>query len=164
MGTAKPQPTGSANAIVRSVLSLAATLAACSWFFQESINEYWLVTRHTESPLARLSGVGAWETGARAKSWADGAAQSAYSKAQSLFDAVNLAYNRIAAPEALAALGQDGEGPNGLKTQSEAPGLPGPADAPIADSPDALGRDRPPGRERERGRMGFGRSRRKPKR
>ena len=139
MGTAKPQPTGSANAIVRSVLSLAATLAACSWFFQESINEYWLVTRHTESPLARLSGVGAWETGARAKSWADGAAQTAYSKAQSLFDAVNLAYNRLAAPEALAALGQDGEGPNGLKTQGEATGLPLPAGAPIADSPDALG-------------------------
>lgn len=153
MGTAKPQPTESTNAIVRSVLSLAATLAACSWFFQESINEYWLVARHTESPLASLSGVGAWETGARAKSWADGAAQSAYSKAQSLFDAVNLAYNRLAAPEALAALGRDGEGPNGLKTQGEAPGLPLPAGAPIADSPDALGQTQD---EVEAGRPGAG--------
>lgn len=153
MGTTKPQPTGSANAIVRCVLSLAATLAACSWFFQESINEYWLVTRHTESPLARLSGVGAWETGARAKSWADGATQSAYSKAQSLFDAVNLAYNRLAAPEALAALGRDGEGPDGLETQGGIPGLPGPAGAPIADATDALGQTRGGG-EGEGGRPG----------
>lgn len=120
-----PAPSGAARR--KTVASLAAVALACAWFFQDSINQYWLQTYHEESPLQGLSSVSAWATGARAKTWADDAAQSARAALRAPFDKLGGAYNALTVNE--SAIGAEGGAATGEETGFEASAEIGPNDA-----------------------------------